>query len=230
VENPGNAPGMACLQGGPGPLSVPRSVFKRVSRRWATARNSAPTREQNRRAPLPTRRAQRRRFCPPYEAVPDIGARGRFRAHLSAASTQRFHQISFPGELERPEGIDPSSQRWHRYALPLSYGRIGGCGTDSNLHSTEAPGYSRPGFPIPYTPESQTGCRSASRTRHRTAYETARATGPTCNGGELRCRSPHRLVRIVFETSSAAGPNSSPAFGCRGATRTPDRWLRTPVL
>ena len=27
------------------------------------------------------------------------GARGRFRAHLSAASTRRFHQISFPGEL-----------------------------------------------------------------------------------------------------------------------------------
>jgi hypothetical protein len=27
------------------------------------------------------------------------GAWGRFRAHLSAASTRRFHQISFPGEL-----------------------------------------------------------------------------------------------------------------------------------
>jgi hypothetical protein len=28
----------------------------------------------------------------------------------------------------------------------------GGCGTDSNLHSTKAPGYGRLGFPIPYTP------------------------------------------------------------------------------
>ena len=27
------------------------------------------------------------------------GAWGRFRAHLSAASTRRFHQVSFPGEL-----------------------------------------------------------------------------------------------------------------------------------
>ena len=130
VENPGNAPGMACLQGGPGPLSVPRD-----------------------------------------------GAQGRFRAHLSAFSAQRFHQISSLGELERPAGIDPASQRWHHRALPLSYGRIGGCGTDSNLHSTEAPGYSRPGFPIPYTPEIWIGCRSASRTRRRTAYETARAPG-----------------------------------------------------
>ena len=29
------------------------------------------------------------------------GAWGRFRAHLSAASTRRFHQISFPGGIER---------------------------------------------------------------------------------------------------------------------------------
>ena len=29
----------------------------------------------------------------------DGGAWGRFRAHLSAASTRRFHQISFPGEF-----------------------------------------------------------------------------------------------------------------------------------
>ena len=108
--------------------------------------------------------------CP----FPDIGAQGRFRAHPSAVSAQRYHQISFLGELEWPAGIDSVFQRWRRCALPLSYGRIGGCGTDSNLHSTEAPGYSRPGFPIPYTPEIGAGCRSASRTRRRTAYETAR--------------------------------------------------------
>ena len=57
--------------------------------------------------------------------IEDIGAWGRFRAHLSAASTRRFHQISFPGELRlvRPTGIEPVSARWHRAALPLSYGR-----------------------------------------------------------------------------------------------------------
>ena len=69
------------------------------------------------------------------------GAWGRFRAHLSAASTRRFHQISFPGEFElvRPTGIEPVSARWHRAALPLSYGRW--CTEqDSNLRSPKAPG------------------------------------------------------------------------------------------
>jgi hypothetical protein len=56
----------------------------------------------------------------------DSGAWGRFRAHLSAASTRRFHQISFPGEwlMVRPTGIEPVSVRWRRTALPLSYGRV----------------------------------------------------------------------------------------------------------
>ena len=30
--------------------------------------------------------------------------------------------------------------------------QTGGCGMESNLHSIEAPGYSRLGFPVPYTP------------------------------------------------------------------------------
>ena len=33
-----------------------------------------------------------------------IGAWGRFRAHLSAASTRRFHQISFPGNRRTDVG------------------------------------------------------------------------------------------------------------------------------
>ena len=41
----------------------------------------------------------------------------------------------------------------------------GGCGTDSNLHSTEAPGYGRLGFPIPYTPELVAG-RGVAPRRH----------------------------------------------------------------
>ena len=39
--------------------------------------------------------------------IPRIsGAPGKFRAHLSTASTRRFHQMSFPGEfmLVRPDG------------------------------------------------------------------------------------------------------------------------------
>jgi hypothetical protein len=32
--------------------------------------------------------------------IEDIGAWGRFRPHLSAASMRRFHQISFPGGIE----------------------------------------------------------------------------------------------------------------------------------
>jgi hypothetical protein len=81
------------------------------------------------------------------------GAWGRFRAHLSAASARRYHQISFPGEMRlaqvrglssnrsrgaqgwrggcaqagvvRPTGIEPVSVRGQRTALPLTYGRLG---------------------------------------------------------------------------------------------------------
>jgi hypothetical protein len=50
---------------------------------------------------------------------------GRFRAHLSAASTRRFHRLASQAGLKvvRPTGIEPMSARWHRAALPLSYGR-----------------------------------------------------------------------------------------------------------
>ena len=51
----------------------------------------------------------------------DIGAWGRFRPHLSAASTRRFHQISFPGteNLERSTRLELVSVRWRRTALPF---------------------------------------------------------------------------------------------------------------
>ena len=65
--------------------------------------------------------------------IEDSGAWGRFRAHLSAASTSWRSQASLgraitrsasqANELVRPTGIEPVSARWHRAALPLSYGR-----------------------------------------------------------------------------------------------------------
>jgi hypothetical protein len=65
---------------------------------------------------------------------------GRFRDHLSAASTRRFHQISFPGKfpLLRPTRIELVPVQWRRTVLPLSYGRW--CTEqDSNLRSPKAP-------------------------------------------------------------------------------------------
>src|SRR6185312_7229344 len=47
------------------------------------------------------------------------GAWGRFRAHLSAASTRRFHQISFPGALERSTRLELVSV--HRGAARLRH-------------------------------------------------------------------------------------------------------------
>src|SRR5215831_13719133 len=41
-----------------------------------------------------------------------------FRATLSAASAQRFHQISLRGELARAPGIEPGPQEWRSCALP----------------------------------------------------------------------------------------------------------------
>jgi hypothetical protein len=58
--------------------------------------------------------------------IPYHGALSWFRATLSCSSSRRFHQISLQGELEPPAGNDPTSSRWGREALPLSYGRVVG--------------------------------------------------------------------------------------------------------
>src|SRR5262245_3452036 len=50
--------------------------------------------------PLRVHGAMARRVRPPRMDREWGGAWGRFRAHLSAASTRRFHQISFPGECD----------------------------------------------------------------------------------------------------------------------------------
>lgn len=49
---------------------------------------------------------------------------GRFRAHLSAASTRRFHQISFPGELARTRRIELLSPEWRSGIEPINYIRM----------------------------------------------------------------------------------------------------------
>jgi hypothetical protein len=41
-----------------------------------------------------------------------IGAWGRFRAHLSAASARRFHQISFPGERRTEDERQMTDERF----------------------------------------------------------------------------------------------------------------------
>jgi hypothetical protein len=75
------------------------------------------------------------------------GAWGRFRAHLSAASARRFHQISFPGEF-RIGAADGNRTHvcalaTHGSAIELRTRKIG-CGwcteQDSNLRSPKAPG------------------------------------------------------------------------------------------
>ena len=59
-----------------------------------------------------------------YHPIEVIGAWGRFRAHLSAFSARRFHQISFPGELVRTAGIEPTPPEWRSGTLPLSHVRM----------------------------------------------------------------------------------------------------------
>ena len=84
------------------------------------------------------------------------GAQGRFRAHLSAFSARRFHQISFLSELERPRGNDPLSSRWRREALPLSYSRM--VGRDRVERPQPKRGvYSALGSPMPSLPISVAG-------------------------------------------------------------------------
>ena len=126
------------------------------------------------------------------------GAWGRFRAHLSAASTRRFHQISFPGEwlMVRPTGIEPVSVRWRRTALPLSYGR----GAQSRTRTCEARRhliYSQASLPLEYL------CVIDG------AGDLAIAR--TYVGGRLTVRTPHLAVPTRFQDGLPATP-AEPSF------------------
>ena len=58
------------------------------------------------------------------KAFPENGACGLLRSDLFRSSGGRVDHDHYTGELERPAGNDPASARWHRAALPLSYGRV----------------------------------------------------------------------------------------------------------
>jgi hypothetical protein len=55
-----------------------------------------------------------------------IGAWSRFRAHLSAFSARRFHQIASQAALNlvRTAGVEPTPPEWRSGTLPLSHVRM----------------------------------------------------------------------------------------------------------
>ncbi len=69
-------------------------------------------RDSNPHLPLARRLLSRLSYRPENK----IGAQSWFRANLSAVSTRRFHQISFPGELVRAAVIETASSEWRSEA------------------------------------------------------------------------------------------------------------------
>ena len=101
MEHRGNAPRPSCLQGISVLLYVPH--WSMIPKRPAPDLTRGDT-------GFPKENATKHEFPDRYLIQPDrkaFGAQGRFRAHLSAASARRFHQISFLGELVRTPGIEP---------------------------------------------------------------------------------------------------------------------------
>ncbi len=89
----------------------------RRSRNWWNERNSNP------HHPLARRGLSQLSYHPMGFAA-KAGAWGRFRAHLSAFSARRFHQISFPGELARTRRIELLSPEWRSGIEPINYIRM----------------------------------------------------------------------------------------------------------
>jgi hypothetical protein len=50
----------------------------------------------------------------------------------------------------RPTGIDPMSARWHRAALPLSYGRFGAQSRTRTCEARRHLSYSQASLPLEY--------------------------------------------------------------------------------
>jgi hypothetical protein len=89
----------------------------------ASAKAEAPWREgwwierdSNPRLPLARRLLSQLSYRPKWVQVGLSGARSWFRANLSAVSTRRFHQISFPSELARVAVIETASSEWRSEA------------------------------------------------------------------------------------------------------------------
>jgi hypothetical protein len=104
------------------------------------------------------------------------GAQGRFRAHLSASSARRFHQISFLGEVGAGAG---TRTRTSRVALLRSAGELRPqaawwAGTELNGHSTEAGRLQRLG--LANAQPARNWSRAAGSHRAVTAYEAVRIT------------------------------------------------------
>jgi hypothetical protein len=92
------------------------------------------------------------------------GAWGRFRAHLSASSARRFHQISFPGELERSGGIEPLVGSLATSCSAIELRPRGGAWSESNHLPHREPVYSRPTAPAcPYLHAPEFGCGPGNR-------------------------------------------------------------------
>lgn len=173
VEKPGTAPGAVCLQGRPAPLCHPldRAGFAPAASAGRSQRQmsyrpliggATGTRTPRLRHAMAT--LSRMSYCP---VVPGVG----FEPTSPRLQRGAFTRLAFQANLERKAGTDPAASTLARSRSAIELLPLGGCGTESNLHSTEAPGYSRPGFPVPYTPESDCGPggrtpRGASAARH----------------------------------------------------------------
>ena len=127
VEQRGNAPRTAILQGSPAPLCLPRWWLARRASRAAPAPNWWSD-----GVTLPARRSCEDRL---HTCARPIGARTWFRATLSCASGRRCHQISFPGKVGADAG---NRNRAFGVALRNStvelHPRCWWAGTESNGH------------------------------------------------------------------------------------------------
>ena len=112
-------------------------------------------------------------------------ARGPYRADSCAFSARRNDLICHPGlsVVVRTAGIEPTSSEWHPEAQPIDHVRtiilVGSgrkrtsCPRGLRLRRSDGTSLSLLALPV-------IGCRSASRTLRKTAYETAWTTGSTC--------------------------------------------------
>jgi hypothetical protein len=132
--------------------------------------------------------------------IEDIGAWGRFRAHLSAASTRRFHQISFPGGIEsgaadgnrtRVCAVAPRGSAIELRTRAQSRTRT--CGARRHLI------YSQASLPLEYLCVVLRMARATSR------------SPALVFGGRLTVRTPHLAVPTRFRDGLPATP-AEPSF------------------
>jgi hypothetical protein len=220
------------------PTSLQRiSAARCLSRWWTWPDSNRPPRRCDRRA-LPIELTAR-------------GAWGRFRAHLSASSGRRFHQISFPGELERSGGIEPLVGSLATSCSAIELRPRGGAWSESN-HLPEGTAFTarRRHQPV-LTCTLQNWLRARKSNPAVPAYETGRVTRPLpaimAESRELESHTVPRAIRFRSHTGApvrltlqAGGRRRSrsealsrpPAFQAGMATRPfhlPKNWRRATV-